>query len=104
MVKSGGYIQLVEPDISAIGEGIVEDTPAQCKYAEVNDQAFSMAGGDIKPGPNLRKWLESCNLEEIENCVFDFGTGARSKNPAMAQVKHRELAKTGLKLQASSRK
>ncbi|KAH0565966.1 hypothetical protein GP486_000634 [Trichoglossum hirsutum] len=85
MVKPGGYIQLVEPDISAIGKGIANETPAQHKYAEINDQVFSMTGGNIKPGPYLREWLEACDLEEIEDRELDLGTGVRGKNTAMAE-------------------
>ncbi|KAI9857133.1 MAG: hypothetical protein M1813_008624 [Trichoglossum hirsutum] len=85
MVKPGGFIQLVEPDISAIGKGIVNETPAQHKYAEMNNQVFSITGGNIKPGPHLREWLEACNLEGIEDCQLDLGTGVRSKDTVMAE-------------------
>jgi hypothetical protein len=84
LVKPGGYIQLVDADISAMGKGIAEETPAQRKFAEVMGQLFSMIDGNIKPGPSLRTWLEACNLEEIEEREFDLGIGSRSKDPTMA--------------------
>ncbi|KAI9767720.1 MAG: hypothetical protein M1839_004355 [Geoglossum umbratile] len=85
MVKPGGYIQLVEPDVSAIGKGIADETPAQHKYAEINNQVFSMTGGNINPGPHLREWLEASNLEEIEDYHLDLGTGVRSKDATLAK-------------------
>ena len=91
LVKPGGYIQLVEPDVSTIGEGITEETPAQRKYLQINEQAFSTIGGNVKLGPHLREWLEACNLEEIEDCELDLATGARSKDPAMAEASTQNL-------------
>lgn len=82
LLKPGGYIQLVEPDASSY-EG--EDRPAHRKLIAVYKEVWEKMGGNVRPGPDLKRWLEEAGLERVEEKVVELNLGAISENKALGE-------------------
>ncbi len=84
LIQPGGYIQLVEADMSADMVD-AEKTPAQYKFAKTTEEFMAATGSNSRPGTCLRSWLENCKLEDVEERCFILEIGPRNKDPVLGQ-------------------
>ncbi|KAF5867498.1 putative methyltransferase domain-containing protein [Botrytis fragariae] len=76
LVKSGGFIQLVDADLVSYDGG--EEHPGMTRMMNYMQRGFTEAGMNPSPGPSIAGWLRESGAVDIQERVLSFPMGCQA--------------------------
>jgi hypothetical protein len=92
LLKTGGWIQLVEPDMTGYLTVAQKKThPALSRFTEVISTLMPLMGYNPRPGPALVGWLGEVGFRDVEEKIVEFPIGKAASDPELGRAAARNI-------------